>query len=438
MSKVIERGELSSVVAAIVASQPVVDLHTHLYSPAFGTPVASASGQTDPKGLLLWGVDELVTYHYLVAEVFRVVPASQMPYEQFWKMSKRQQADHIWKNLFVERSPVSEACRGVLTTLQRLGFDLSSRTLDEARRYFAAQDVSRHIDKVMQVAGVERLTMTNEVFDENERGRWLANPDIASDERFRAVVRIDLMLRDWPAAAKKLTQWGYPAAAVPDDASIQQARRFLSDWIDRTKAIYLAVSLPPTFRYPAGDAPTDRAGQTLLEKAVLPICAERGLPLAMMIGATRGANTGLRDAGDALGQADVTSVIDLCSQFPQNKFMITMLSRENQHELCIAARKFGNLMLFGCWWFLNNPSLIEEMTRMRIETLGTSFIPQHSDARILEQIIYKWHHSRIVIGKVLTDKYADLLATGWKLTEDEVKKDVDRLLRSNFLGFLKQ
>ena len=438
MSKVIERGELSSVVAGMVAAQPVADLHTHLYSPVFGTPVANASGQTDAKGLLLWGVDELLTYHYLIAEVFRVVPASQLPYEQFWKMSKRQQADHIWKNLFVERSPVSEACRSVLTALQRLGLDVSSRTLDEARRYFAGQDVSGHIDKVMRVAGVERLTMTNEVFDENERGRWLANPNIGADERFRAVVRIDLMLKDWPTAAKKLTQWGYPAAGVPDEASIKQAMRFLTDWIGRTKAIYLAVSLPPEFRYPAGDVPADRTGQTLLEKAVLPVCAQRGLPLAMMIGATRGANKALGDAGDMVGRADVSSVIRLCSGFPKNKVMVTMLSRENQHKLCIAARKFGNVMLFGCWWFLNNPSLIEEMTRMRMETLGTSFIPQHSDARILEQIIYKWHHSRRVIAKVLTDKYADLLATGWKLTEDDVKTDVDRLLRSNFLGFLKQ
>ena len=32
---------------------------------------------------------------------------------------------------------------------------------------------------------------------------------------------------------------------------------------------------------------------------------------------------------------------------------------------------------------LNNPSLVEEITRMRMELLGTSFIPQHSDARVL-------------------------------------------------------
>ena len=91
-----------------------------------------------------------------------------------------------------------------------------------------------------------------------------------------------------------------------------------------------------------------------------------------------------------------------------------MLARENQHELCVAARKFGNLMVFGCWWFLNNPSLIEEIERMRFELLGTSFIPQHSDARVLDQLIYKWDHSRRIIGKVLADKYADLAETGWQ------------------------
>src|SRR5690349_8959703 len=104
-------------VTAALDEQPIVDMHTHLYPPAFGTPVQSAGGEVDPRGLLLWGVDELITYHYLVAEVYRVVPASVLPYEQFWKMSKSEQADHIWKHLFIERTPISEACRGVLTTL---------------------------------------------------------------------------------------------------------------------------------------------------------------------------------------------------------------------------------------------------------------------------------------------------------------------------------
>ena len=59
----------------------------------------------------------------------------------------------------------------------------------------------------------------------------------------------------------------------------------------------------------------------------------------------------------------LTVIVELCARFPRNKFFITMLSRENQHELCVAARKFGNLMVFGCWWFLNNPSIVSEITR---------------------------------------------------------------------------
>src|SRR6266566_1326643 len=108
--RTLQEHEIASAVTAALAGQPIIDIHTHTYPPAFGTPVANASGRTDPQGLMLWGIDELLTYHYLVAEVYRVVPATRLPYEQFWKMTKTEQADHIWKNLFIERSPVSEAC----------------------------------------------------------------------------------------------------------------------------------------------------------------------------------------------------------------------------------------------------------------------------------------------------------------------------------------
>ena len=120
----------------------------------------------------------------------------------------------------------------------------------------------------------------------------------------------------------------------------------------------------------------------------------------------------------------------------KNKFLTTLLSRENQHELCVIARKFPNLMVFGCWWFMNNPSLVDEITRERLELLGLSIIPQHSDARILDQLIYKWKHSRQIISRVLVDKYQDLLDSGWLITQDEIGRDVAALLGGNFEGFL--
>jgi hypothetical protein len=433
----IVRDQLGPIVRDVLFAQPVRDMHTHLYAPAFGSPVPSAGGRPDPKGLLLWGVDELVTYHYLVAEVFRVVPAAKLPYADFWKMTKQQQADHIWKHLFVERTPIGEACRGVLTTLSKLGLDPNEKTLDSYRKFFAAQKPGEYIDRVMQLANVSSITMTNEVFDDNERNRWLANPKLGTDPRFKAVLRIDLMLRDYAVAAERLSGFGYDVSERVNDRTIAEARRFLREWIDRMGAIYIAVSLPPTFRFPA--EPTDstaQAGQRMLTQVVLPVCAERNLPFAMMIGSEKGVNPALGDAGDIGRLSDVASVTSLCREFPDNKFFITMLARENQHELCVAARKFGNLMPFGCWWFLNNPSLIDEIERMRFELLGTSFIPQHSDARILDQLIYKWDHSRTIIARVLEEKYADLMATGFHLTRGHIERDAKLLLDGNFSEFV--
>jgi hypothetical protein len=455
--------DIPAVVDRAIQNQPIVDMHTHLYPPGFGTPLPGRSGKTDPSGLMLWGVDELLTYHYLIAEVYRVVPATKLPYEQFWKMSKRQQADHIWKNLFIERAPISEACRGVLTAIKNLGLDPSDPTPDKWRNWFDQQDPSHYIDKVMEISHVSSITMTNPVFDDNERNRWLKDPKVGSDPRFKAVLRIDPLLRDWPGtAAKKLSEWGYPADTQATPKSIESAKKFLRDWLDRQKAIYIALSLPPEFRYPAegsrgtGASPliegedhgrgahathenefAGRAGQDILEKAILPVCAERNLPFAMMIGSKLRVNPGLRDGGDASGKADVQSVINLCRAFPENRFFVTMLSRENQHELAVAARKFGNLMIFGCWWWLNNPSLIEEITRMRCELLGTSFIPQHSDARVLDQLLYKWDHSRRIISKVLSDKFKDQAEAGRPPTQVEIDKTVRLMLAENFEHFRK-
>jgi hypothetical protein len=428
--------DIAGTVKAALQKQPIIDMHTHLYPPSFGTPMGGKSGKSDPAGLLLWGVDELLTYHYLVAEVFRIVPATKLPYEQFWKMSKRQQADHIWKHLFVERAPISEACRGIPTSMQKLGLDTSDPTPDRWRAYFDAQDPSDYIDKVMQVSNVKSITMTNPVFDDNERERWLKNPNVGSDPRFRAVLRIDPLLRDWPTAAKKITSWGYAAEEAVSNKSIESAKKFLRDWLDKMKAIYIAVSLPPEWTYPAN--PTDPkavAGQKILAQVVLSVCAERNLPFAMMIGSKLRVNPALVDAGDMCGKADIQSVVTLCREFAENRFFVTMLSRENQHELAVAARKFGNLMIFGCWWFMNNPSIIEEMTRFRTELLGTSFIPQHSDARVLDQLLYKWDHSRQVIGKVLIDKFNEMPGTGREPTKAQIDDTVRLMLADNFENF---
>jgi hypothetical protein len=393
----------------------VLDIHTHLYAPCFG-------------GLLLRGIDELLTYHYLVAETFRHV---EMPYADFFTLPKKDQADLVWKTLFVDRSPLSEATRGVLTTLDRLGLDAGRRDLRAARKFFAGLTPEKHVDLVFEAAGLAECVMTNDPFDDLERPVW--EKSFRSDSRFKAALRIDPLLTAWEKAGPRLREWGYDAGLEFSDRTVEEARRFLRDWARRMKALYVAVSLTPGFAFPE-----DSATGTLIERAVLPVCEELGLPFALMIGVKRRVNPDLRLAGDGVGLSKVGAVEALCSRYPKNKFMVTMLARENQHELCVAARKFRNLLPFGCWWFLNNPSLIDEMTRMRLELLGPSVVPQHSDARVLDQAVYKWDHSRRIIGDVLFDKYSDLLEAGWVPTAPEIGRDVEQLFGGIFREFLKK
>ena len=76
------------------------------------------------------------------------------------------------------------------------------------------------------------------------------------------------------------------------------------------------------------------------------------------------------------------------------------------------------------------------ITRLRIELLGLSFTPQHSDARVLDQIVYKWQHSRRIIAQVLVDKYSALAETGWQVTRAEIERDVKDLFGGEFDRFL--
>jgi hypothetical protein len=405
--------DVSAWVDDAVMSAPVYDLHTHLYPPAFGP-------------LMLWGIDELLTYHYLIGESIR---ASGIAYEAFWAMPRLAQADFIWRTLFVERVPLSEACRGVLTVLNRLGLNPAAKDLAGYRDFFRSQTPAGYTDHVLKLANVHTVVMTNDPLDPVEREIWQGEP--GRDPRFKAVLRIDPLLLGWPAIAGQLKGLGYDVSAAMDGRTSAVLRRFLGDWVDRMNAVYVAVSLPPEWQYPDAGI-----GTRVLDEAVLPVCRERNLPFALMVGVTRQANPALRMAGDSLGRADLASLHRLCAGNPRNKFMATVLSRENQHELAVAGRLHPNLFVFGCWWYVNNPSLVEEITRMRVELLGTEFAPQHSDARVLDQLIYKWEHSREVILKVLTEKFADLAMTGRPLTREEVGRTVENYLFGNFERFL--
>lgn len=408
-----DAAELRRVVSQSVDAVPVLDMHTHLFPPSFGE-------------LNLWGADDLLTYHYLTAELLRHHPVSPAA---FAAMPRAERADMVWDTLFVRNTPLSQAARGVVAVFSALGLDPRAPDLREARAFFERQDPKAYCARVLDTAGVADVVMTNDPFDPAEWRLWASG--VERDPRFHAVLRMDPLLNAWQPTASALRARGYETGPSLTRATVSRARRFLEDAIARTSPRYLAASLPDDFAYPE----VSERG-FLLDHVVLPTCRDHGLPFAMMIGVRRGVNPDLGLAGDGLGRASVDSVVSICADNADIRFLVTMLSRENQHELVVAARKFRNLMPFGCWWFLNNPSICDEITRERLEMLGTTFIPHHSDARVLDQLLSKWPHARRSLTDALTLQYAGMASDGRGPTRAEIARDAHQLLRGNAAEWL--
>lgn len=439
--------------------------------------LSKAAAHSDSILLFIVSSDPSLSQHYLVAEYFITAPASMVPAD-FYALTKREQADLIWKALFVDRSPLSEACRGVLTTLQELGLEkeIVERDLDGIRRFYqkyrddGVTGAESFCERAFANAGLEYAVMTNIPFESKEAQYWRPEKVMYS-KRYRSALRVDpLLAGDKPVIEAALKASGY-------DCTLEGARQYLRDWCDTMKPEYMMASTPHDFVLREGtiegsmkktglneqamsqpgafadagsieqmancDTAEDGSPSIIdensdfLSEVLMKVCEERDLPVALKIGARRGLNPSLQAAGDGMvAFADAGVLARLCTRFPKVRFLATFLSRNNQHEACVLANKFRNLHIYGCWWYCNNPSIIREITKMRVEMLGTAFTVQHSDARVVDQLVYKWSHARSIVAQVLTEEYSKAIESGWQPSRAEIRRDVRRLFRGSYEEFM--
>ena len=86
---------------------------------------------------------------------------------------------------------------------------------------------------------------------------------------------------------------------------------------------------------------------------------------------------------------------------------------------------------------MNQPTIIKQILKMRIDMLGFSFIPQHSDARVSDQLIYKWNHFKKILHPILLEYYQDLLDKNFPISENILQRDIDNLLSGNAKNYLR-
>lgn len=405
--------DLAGTVLRLLTAQVIDDFHTHLYNPK----MLDRQG----KPLLLTSLEDLLTYHYLVCEVLRAI---DLPLDEWNQLEQRAKAKLVWQTLFREQSPLSEATLGVVTALNALKIDLNL-DYDELEAAYTKATKGDLVSKVLKLAGIRRVFMTNDPLDLDEQPNWTTAP-VEQDARFRTVFRLDSAIGGkFSDNVGKLNALGYTVTANLTEPTKAELRRYLAEWTAKLNPSYLAISLPPEFCYPTSGNGNVTA---ILRDVVLPFAQERGLPIALMIGVRRGVNPALGQAGDGYGRSDIRSIEEIARANPGVTFYVTLLHRDDQHPLVVAARKFRNIVPFGNWWFVNLPQTVNEITAMRLEALGFSFIPWHSDCRHLLHLLYKKSHFLGILAKLLTLRYEKLLGAGGTVDEALIERDVKRLM----------
>ncbi|RHY07082.1 hypothetical protein DYB25_006257 [Aphanomyces astaci] len=258
---------IATYVADSVASTWAIDVHTHLFPPSH-------------DALMLWGIDALLTYHYLVAEYLMTAPVAP---ETFLAWPKTKQADAIWTHLFVDRSPLSEACQGVVTTLNLLGLSALVKTRDLP----AIREPNAYVDLVFRLAKIRYVVMTNIPFDPQEASYW-TNHTPYNARQFRTALRVDqLLLGDWASLGPALDLQHLPH-------TLAGVTQYLESWVDILRPVYFMASVPATFALRESAAADPIAiqpdGAMLLQHVLLPLAQSRRLPVALKFGAVRQLN----------------------------------------------------------------------------------------------------------------------------------------------------
>ena len=391
---------ISNKLLNIINSTPIFDLHTHLFPPKH-------------EGYFLLGFKNLLNYHYLIAEL---LTAANIDASTFYSYNDEKKASLIWKELFEKRTPVSEACAGVLSILKELNIEIKNKSfLSICDEY----DKKIQSDKnILKLSNVSSLVMTNNPFDLDE---WsLFNTNDWDKKIYLASLRLDDLILDYEEALKK----------AKDQTSNQETTivTYLEKCYSQSNPVYAAVSLNlETFHTIFEDS---------FWKDILVWLENKNLPLSLMLGVRRAVNKDFGLAGDGIGDINLKELSNLCNLFPNNKFLVTCLSLNDQHELTVLARKHPNLRIFGFWWFMNQPTIIKQILKMRIDMLGFSFIPQHSDARVSDQLIYKWSHFKKILHPILLKYYQELLDKNFPISENILQRDIDNLLSGNAKKFL--
>ena len=372
----------------------LLDIHTHLYP-------------SKEKKFFKSGIIELLNYHYLISEF---LSSTKYNPKKFYKLSNFKKANLIWENLILKKLPISTSTLGVVKVLQNYDIINCKLPLKKLLNEFNKLKITEK--DVFDLSGIKKVVMTNNPFEKQEFNVLKSN----QDNRYIPSIRIDDLFVKKEECLKFMNSHNFNNK--DELKNIYQYFKFL---INKYKPAYFALSTENFVEFE----------KNKLFETILKVLRENNLSLMLLAGVKRSVNPDYKLAGDGIGDLNLNKFEQILRTHKNNKFLITCLNLSDQYKLTVLSRKFQNFKIFGFWWFNNQPRIVENLLEMRFDLLGDNFLPQHSDARILDQLIYKWSDFRKSYVEVLTKKYEKLICSGYSIEVKDIEKNIFNHLYQN-------
>ncbi len=408
----------------LVHETPAIDLQTSLYAPSFD------------QNLLRTGIDELLTSRELSEELFRYYPQSLsdptklLTKKEYIALPLRLQAEIIWHRLFLANTPISERTRSVLTSLGLLGLDPKSRNLGVFRNHFKNTTKEEHISFILKHANIEGIVCCYNPLAKDVIKYFTSHKSPAG---FFAALELTEIATDWKNSYQKLADFGIQVKRTLDKNVYPEIINFISKQLKNMAAAYIHLILPANISLASKS--TDL--QKLLQKCIIPVLLTENKPLSITF-AVESEPPSLNNlkVNQPLHFSNCAYINGLAQKFPDLKILITDENPENHAAYTRIAAANRNIMPLTNSFTLNEQDAFRNTISQHFQQMGTSFIAHTSSSEVYEHLLSSWAHARWIIAEVLQEKYTNLYRTGWRVTEQEIEREIYNLLNGNARSFL--
>ena len=416
--------EVNEKIWTIIHQTPTFDIHTQLFDLRF-----------KPE-LIKTGIDELLTTPELAAELFRHNPPSlnnpgqELTRNEYESMPQRIKSEVVWHRLFLANTPLSESTRAVLTILGLLQQDPKTRNLGAYRNFFNNSSRQQHISKILEQANINGLVTCYNPLSSAVQKAIKIN---SNSSKLYTALDLSELVCNWKKSYEKLTKTGFTVKRVLDKSVYPIVKNFLTQMIETSNAVYLYLNLPSESSLNSKNNYTAK----LITKCIAPLSQQLGKPLAIAFSDAKKAPTlNSLKMNQPLQFSNLDFIQELSTKFPELKLMVTDSNYENQQNFILLAQSNPRLMPVLQSAQLTGKSNFTSLNRQSLELLGTSFIAHGRTARVYEELLSNWAHTRWMLGTILQERYTSLYRTGWRVTEQEIIREISAILSDNARKFI--